>query len=40
MVKVDVKRRHDFVTKVDRRSEEMIIEQIKKAYPEHSFLGQ
>lgn len=40
LVKVDEKGRHDFVTEVDRRSEEMIIEQIKKAYPEHSFLGE
>ena len=29
-VKVDEKGRHDFVTEVDRRSEELIIEQIKK----------
>ena len=40
LVKVDEKGRHDFVTEVDRRSEEMIIEQIKKAYPDHRFLGE
>jgi myo-inositol-1(or 4)-monophosphatase len=28
------------VTEVDRRSEEMIIEHIKKAHPEHGFLGE
>jgi myo-inositol-1(or 4)-monophosphatase len=39
-VKVDEKGRHDFVTAVDRRSEEMIIEHIKKAYPDHRFLGE
>ena len=40
LVKVDEKGRHDFVTEVDRRSEEMIIEHIKKAHPEHGFLGE
>ncbi|MDB9734002.1 inositol monophosphatase [Porticoccaceae bacterium] len=40
LVKVDEKGRHDFVTEVDRRSEEMIIEQLKKAYPDHCFLGE
>ncbi|MDB2664716.1 inositol monophosphatase [Porticoccaceae bacterium] len=40
LVKVDEKGHHDFVTEVDRRSEEMIIEQIKKAYPDHRFLGE
>ena len=39
-VKVDEKSRHDFVTEVDRRSEDMIIHAIKKAYPEHAFLGE
>ncbi len=40
LVKVDEKGRHDFVTEVDRRSEETIIYAIKKAYPEHAFLGE
>ena len=38
LVKVDEKGRHDFVTEVDRRSEETIIYHIKKAYPDHRFL--
>ncbi|MDA7852962.1 inositol monophosphatase [Porticoccaceae bacterium] len=37
-VKVDEKGRHDFVTEVDKRSEETIIYHIKKAYPDHRFL--
>ncbi len=40
LVKVDEKGQHDFVTEVDRRSEETIIYQIKKAYPDHRFLGE
>jgi myo-inositol-1(or 4)-monophosphatase len=40
LVKVDEKGRHDFVTEVDRRSEETIIYNIKKAYPDHRFLGE
>lgn len=37
-IQVDEKRRNDFVTEVDRRSEEMIVEQIRKAYPDHKFI--
>jgi myo-inositol-1(or 4)-monophosphatase len=40
LVKVDEKSRYDYVTEVDRRSEEMIINAISKAYPEHAFLGE
>ena len=40
LVKVDEKGRHDFVTEVDRRSEETIIYNIKKAYPDHRFVGE
>ena len=40
IVKVDEKSRHDFVTEVDRRSEDMIIQAIQKAYPDHTFLGE
>ena len=40
LIKVDEKGRHDFVTEVDRRSEETIIYHIKKAYPDHAFLGE
>jgi myo-inositol-1(or 4)-monophosphatase len=32
------KRANDFVTQVDRASEEAIIETVKKAYPDHGFL--
>ena len=38
LVKVDEKGRHDFVTEVDRRSEETIIYHISKAYPDHRFI--
>lgn len=37
-IRVDEKGRHDFVTEVDQHSEETIIYQIKKAYPEHRFV--
>ncbi|MDG1818827.1 MAG: inositol monophosphatase family protein [Porticoccaceae bacterium] len=37
-VKVDEKGRHDFVTEVDKRSEETIIYHIQKAFPDHRFL--
>ena len=40
LVKVDEKGRHDFVTEVDRRSEETIIYHINKAYPDHRFIGE
>jgi len=40
LIKVDEKGRHDFVTEVDRRSEETIIYHLKKAFPEHAFLGE
>ena len=39
-IRVDEKSRHDFVTEVDRNSEESIIKQIRKAYPDHSFRGE
>lgn len=39
-IKVDAKSRNDFVTEVDRRSEQEIIHSIRTAYPEHSFLGE
>jgi myo-inositol-1(or 4)-monophosphatase len=38
LVKVDEKGRHDFVTEVDKRSEETIIYHIQKAFPDHRFL--
>ena len=39
-IRVDEKGRNDFVTDVDRKSENEIIYQLKKSYPEHSFLGE
>ncbi len=38
VVKVDEKGRHDFVTEVDKRSEETLIYHIQKAFPDHRFL--
>ena len=42
MDKVDIseKSQNDFVTQVDQASETMIIEEIQKAYPYHTFLGE
>ena len=40
MVKVSEKSPNDFVTEVDQRVEEEIISVIKKAYPQHSILGE
>lgn len=39
-IQVDEKGRHDYVTEVDRRSEESIIYHISKAYPNHRFVGE
>ena len=35
-VKVDEKNKYDFVTEVDRRSEELIINQLSSAFPDHN----
>lgn len=40
MIDVETKGANDFVTKVDRASEERIIEGIRRRYPDHSFLGE
>ena len=42
MDKVDISEKsiNDFVTQVDRLSEEAIINHIKKAYPDHSILSE
>lgn len=40
MVDVESKGANDFVTKVDRASEQRIIDGIRKRYPDHSFLGE
>ena len=37
---VEAKGTNDFVTKVDKTSEAMIIEGLRKRYPRHSFLGE
>ena len=39
-VQVSEKSKNDFVTEIDKRSEEMIIETISKAYPDHYFLSE
>lgn len=40
LVDVESKGINDYVTKVDRAAEEMIIEGIRKRYPDHGFLGE
>ena len=40
LVKVDEKGRNDFVTDVDRASEQEIISHLQKAYPDHRLLGE
>lgn len=37
---VDEKKQNDYVTDVDRAAEREIVYQIRKAYPEHAFLGE
>lgn len=39
-LKVETKSRHDFVSEVDRRAEELIIETLKGAYPDHGVLAE
>ena len=39
-LRVDEKKANDFVTEVDRASEKEIIYQLKKAFPDHAFLGE
>jgi len=39
-IDVESKGTNDYVTKVDRASEERIIDGIRKRYPQHSFLGE
>jgi myo-inositol-1(or 4)-monophosphatase len=34
------KGKHDYVSQVDKAAEEIIIDTIKKAYPQHNFLGE
>lgn len=40
MIDVESKGANDFVTKVDRASEQRIIDGLRKRYPDHSFLGE
>ena len=40
MIAVEKKRANDFVTAVDKASEKAIIDEIKKAYPAHRFIGE
>ncbi len=37
---IETKGRHDFVTEVDRRAEETIIDVIRTAYPDHAILAE
>ncbi len=39
-VQIDTKGQHDFVTEIDHASEKLIIEQLRRAYPDHSFIGE
>jgi myo-inositol-1(or 4)-monophosphatase len=39
-IEINRKARNDFVTEVDRRSEQEIIHVIRKAYPDHAILGE
>lgn len=39
-IEIHRKARYDFVTEVDRRSEQEIIQVIRKAYPDHAILGE
>jgi myo-inositol-1(or 4)-monophosphatase len=39
-VRTDIKGRNDFVTDVDRKAEQRIIETIQKTHPHHSFLAE
>ncbi len=40
LIKVETKRRNDFVTEVDRAAESAIIEELRRAYPDHAILAE
>lgn len=40
LINIEEKGRNDFVTDVDKKSEQEILYHLKKAYPDHSFLGE
>jgi myo-inositol-1(or 4)-monophosphatase len=37
---IESKGRNDFVTEIDRAAEQAVLEVVRKAYPEHGFLGE
>lgn len=39
-ISVESKSRNDFVTEIDREAEKEIIHKLRRAYPDHSFLGE
>ncbi|UAA39425.1 inositol-1-monophosphatase [Paraneptunicella aestuarii] len=39
-IKAEKKGDNDYVTKIDREAEQIIINKIKQSYPEHSFVGE
>lgn len=39
-LRIDKKQRNDFVTEIDRKAEEDIMGVLKRAYPDHAFLGE
>lgn len=40
LIEIESKQQNDFVTEIDKRSEQEIIYHLKKAYPDHAFLGE
>ena len=40
LIPIEEKGRNDFVSEVDKKSEQEVIYHLKKAYPDHSFLGE
>ena len=40
LIKIEEKARNDYVTEVDKAVEKEVIYHLKKAYPDHSFLGE
>jgi len=40
LIKIEEKGRNDFVSEVDRKAEKEVIYHLKKAYPEHKFIGE
>ena len=39
-LKVETKARNDFVSNVDKNAEQIILEQIRETYPDHSILAE